>query len=120
MAKRVLLGQATTARGGNSVYGLWVSKPTKNVETCDDDELLFDSNKPRHFQILKSGTSDGNSFTVETKTDKRVMVFLGGATNDYSSFTSASKKAVQTVSGNTATITIDSGVKYMITNIEAE
>ena len=48
------------------------------------------------------------------------MVFLGGATNDYSSFTSASKKAVQTVSGNTATITIDSGVKYMITNIEAE
>ncbi len=116
MANRVLLGKATTARGGSSVYGLWVSKPTKNVETCDDEDLLFDSTKPKHAQILKSGTGDGNSFTVETKTNKRVMVFLGGNTNDYGS----DKHATQTVSGNTATITIPNGLKYIVTNIEAD
>ena len=116
MANRVLLGKATTARGGSSVYGLWVSKPTKNVETCAEEDLLFDSTKPSHAQIRKSGTSDGNAFTVETKTNKRVMVFLGGNTNDYGS----NKFATQTVSGNTATITISNGTKYIVTNIEAD
>lgn len=42
---RILLGQGTTARGGTSKYGLWVSKPTKNVLTCTDDELIFDMDK---------------------------------------------------------------------------
>jgi hypothetical protein len=129
MTKRVLLGQATSKRGGNSVYGLWVSKPdegstTYNVETCEDEDLLFDSTKPRHAQILASGTSNGNSFTVETKTNKRVMVFMGGNTNDYNAFgtigTNSSIPATQTISGNTATITIPNGVKYMVTNIEAD
>ena len=41
MANRILLGQGTTARGGTSKYGLWVSKPTKDVLTCTDDELIF-------------------------------------------------------------------------------
>ena len=45
MANRILLGQGTTARGGTSKYGLWVSKPTKNVLTCTDDELIFDMDK---------------------------------------------------------------------------
>ena len=45
MANRVLLGQGKTARGGTSKYGLWISKPTKNVLTCTDDELIFDMDK---------------------------------------------------------------------------
>ena len=45
MANRILIGQGTTARGGTSKYGLWVSKPTKNVLTCTDDELIFDMDK---------------------------------------------------------------------------
>tara|TARA_R110000824_G_scaffold37643_7_gene115733 strand:+ start:481 stop:855 length:375 start_codon:yes stop_codon:yes gene_type:complete len=124
MVQRVLLGKANTKRGGSSVYGLWVSKPTKNVLSCEDEELLFDSTKPRHAQILASGTSNGSSFTVETKTNKRVMVFIGGHTNEYSSFgtvgTNSSIPATQTVSSNTATITIPNNVKYIVTNIEAD
>ena len=48
MSGRVLLGKATTARGGSSVFGLWVSKPGAEVTTCDEQDLLFDSTKPRH------------------------------------------------------------------------
>ena len=44
------------------------------------------------------------------------MVFLGGNTYDYGS----DKHATQTVSGNTATITIPNGLKYIVTNIEAD
>ena len=50
MANRILLGQGTTARGGTSKYGLWVSKPGQNVLSCSDDNLIFDMDK--------GGTSD--------------------------------------------------------------
>ena len=58
MANRVLLGRGTTARGGTSKYGLWVSKPTKNVLTCTDDELIFDMDK--------GGTADIKGILVDT------------------------------------------------------
>lgn len=45
MANRVLLGKGTTARGGTSKYGLWISRPGKDVTTCSDDELIFDTDK---------------------------------------------------------------------------
>jgi hypothetical protein len=41
---------------------------------------------------------------------------LGGNTNDYGT----ELFATQTVSGNTATITITNGTKYIVTNIEAD
>lgn len=42
MANRVLLGKGTSARG-TSNYGLWISRPGKDVLTCSDDELIFDT-----------------------------------------------------------------------------
>ena len=42
MANRVLIGKGTSARG-TSNYGIWVSRPGKNVLTCSDDELIFDT-----------------------------------------------------------------------------
>ena len=44
MANRVLMGKGTSARG-TSNYGLWVSRPGKDVLTCSDDELIFDTDK---------------------------------------------------------------------------
>ena len=42
MANRVILGKG---RGtGGSDYGLWISKPGKEVLTCDPEDLMFDSN----------------------------------------------------------------------------
>ena len=45
MANRILLGKASTARGGSTKYGLWVSKPGEDVTTCSDDKLLFNTDK---------------------------------------------------------------------------
>lgn len=50
MANRVLLGRASTARGGDTKYGLWISKPGQDVTTCTDDQLIFNTDK--------GGTSD--------------------------------------------------------------
>ena len=44
MANRVLLGKGTRARG-TSNYGLWISRPGKDVLTCSDDQLIFDTDK---------------------------------------------------------------------------
>ena len=45
MANRVLLGRASTARGGDTKYGLWISKPGQDVTTCTDDQLVFNTDK---------------------------------------------------------------------------
>jgi hypothetical protein len=42
MANRILIGRGSTARG-TSNYGLWVSRPGKDVTTCTADELIFDT-----------------------------------------------------------------------------
>ena len=44
MANRVLIGKGTTARGSSN-YGAWVSRPGKDVLTCSDDQLIFDTDK---------------------------------------------------------------------------
>lgn len=49
MTRRVLLGQ----RGGS--YGLWVSRPTVDVVTAGDDDLLFSSSDTENFMIIDSG-----------------------------------------------------------------
>ena len=45
MANRLLLGRASTARGGDTKYGLWISKPGQDVTTCTDDQLVFNTDK---------------------------------------------------------------------------
>tara|TARA_B100000963_G_scaffold118801_1_gene103463 strand:+ start:24 stop:512 length:489 start_codon:yes stop_codon:yes gene_type:complete len=45
MANRVLLGKASTARGGDTKYGLWISKPGEDVTSCSDDKLIFNTDK---------------------------------------------------------------------------
>ena len=54
MANRVLIGKGTTQRGGTDKFGMWVSRPGKNVFTCSDDELIMDTDK--------GGTSDIKGF----------------------------------------------------------
>ena len=72
MANRILLGQASTTRGGSSKYGLWVSKPTKNVLTCTDDELIFNTDKGASgdikdfFQLQNMNTSAATATTTTT------------------------------------------------------
>lgn len=67
MANRVLLGKGTTARG-TSNYGLWVSKPGQNVETCAQDQLLFDSTLDTYGQVLARGSvSTSTNITVPTR-----------------------------------------------------
>ena len=73
MANRILLGQGTTARGGTSKYGLWVSKPTKDVLTCTDDELIFDMDKGGSADIkgpfqLQTVTGTATASTTATVT----------------------------------------------------
>ena len=50
MANRIRLGDL-----GSSTYGLKVSKPNKNVLTCADKELLFDSTRNRSALIYAGG-----------------------------------------------------------------
>tara|TARA_Y100000114_G_scaffold145811_1_gene155815 strand:+ start:351 stop:839 length:489 start_codon:yes stop_codon:yes gene_type:complete len=74
MANRVLLGKASTARGGSTKYGLWISKPGQDVTTCTDDQLIFNTDKGAGgdikslFQILRpvsnqTTVSVSNSFS---------------------------------------------------------
>ena len=128
MSKRVLLGKATTERGGSSVFGLWVSKPGAEVKTCDEQDLLFDSTKPRHGQVLKSGQASavsGTNSTVEVTVpaSTNVMVYLGGNTN-FNKAVSLMTVA-QTISTNTMTLTFSTSsstgiaTPYIVTSLEA-
>ena len=113
MANRVLLGKATTARGGSSVYGLWVSKPTFNVETCDDEDLMFDSTKGKFAQVLANQNGSGSAQSVTVPAGKRLMLFINPSDSR------CRHTATQTVSGNTMSVTVSNGVKYVLMNIEA-
>ena len=128
MSGRVLLGRATTERGGSSVYGLWVSKPGVEVTTCDEQDLLFDSTKPRHGQVLKSGLASavsGTNSTIQVTVPEstNVMVYLGGNTN-FNKAVSLMTVA-QTISTNTMTLTFSTSsstgiaTPYIITTLEA-
>ena len=65
MANRILLGQ----RGSD--YGLWVSKPGKNVLTANDPEdMLFSSTSAvnQYGEILAKGSFTFSATSGETKT----------------------------------------------------
>jgi len=50
MAERVLIGKRGTD------YGLYVSKPTVDVTSATDAELMFNSDDTESFNVLQSGT----------------------------------------------------------------
>ena len=68
MANRVLLGKGTTARGGTSKYGLWISRPGKDVTTCSNDELIFDTDKGGSADIKGMFQLQTVTATAETTT----------------------------------------------------
>lgn len=68
MANRVLLGKGTTARGGTSKYGLWISRPGKDVTTCSNDELIFDTDKGGSADIKGMFQLQTVTGTVDTTT----------------------------------------------------
>ena len=124
------MGKGTSARGSSN-YGLWVSKPGADVKTCDEQDLLFDSTKPRHGQILKSGVASatgaggGTNSTIQVTVpaSTNVMVYLGGNTN-FNKAVSLMTVA-QTISTNTMTLTFSTSssagiaTPYIITSLEA-
>tara|TARA_Y100001937_G_scaffold39192_1_gene55747 strand:- start:2818 stop:3273 length:456 start_codon:yes stop_codon:yes gene_type:complete len=69
MANRILLGRASTARGGDTKYGLWISKPGQDVTTCTDDQLIFNTDKggtgdiKSLFQLQNANTSASTAVT---------------------------------------------------------
>ena len=127
MAKRVLVGKAND--GSSDIYGLWVSKPTVDVidgsdELCKQEDMMFDSRKGKHGVILGSGTGTGSGQTVTVPAGKRTMMFLVPVASDMGgaalSSASAPPSATQTLSGTTMTVTVTSGKKWIVTNIEAD
>ena len=74
MANRILLGDI-----GSSQFGLKVSKPSVNVLTATDKQLLFDSRKNRTAQIY-AGAAGVNFVNSTTQTDSEVV---GTVTSDF-------------------------------------
>lgn len=76
---RVILGKAPEVEAGGSLTnhragntGLFISKPTTNVMSCSDGDLLFDSTAPDFMQVMKKGIDTipnaANLTVSETKT----------------------------------------------------
>ena len=133
MAKRVLVGKAND--GSSDIYGLWISKPAisggfdGNVidgsgELCKQEDMMFDSRKGKHGMFLGSGTGTGSGQTVTVPAGKRTMMFLVPVASDMGgaalSSASAPPSATQTLSGTTMPVTVTSGKKWIVTNIEAD
>ncbi len=127
MAKRLLAGKAND--GSSDIYGLWISKPTVDIVDgsnvlCDQEDMMFDSRKGKHGMFLGSGTGTGSGQTVTVPAGKRTMMFLVPVASDMGgaalSSASAPPSATQTLSGTTMTVTVTSGKKWIVTNIEAD
>ena len=75
MANRLVLGKGRGTSGTD--YGLWVSKPGKDVLTCDPEDLLFDSNNRKYGEILASGTfSQSTTVVVDAPNGEPPFVYL--------------------------------------------
>ena len=108
MVDRVLLGKGSTTRG-TSNYGLWVSRPGYNVQTCTADQLLFSSDADDQVDhalvLLEIPSASQAAATTRTITTgvptlaagESVMVFKPVGSND------------------TANITLNSGTNVQIT-----
>ena len=127
MAKRVLVGKAND--GSSDIYGLWVSKPTVDVidgsgELCKQEDMMFDSRKGKHGMFLGSGTGTGSGQTVTVPAGKRTMIFMTPNASDMGAGAYSQQQtilgATQTLNGTTMTVTVTSGKKWIVTNIEAD
>lgn len=114
MANRVLLGQASTARGGSSKFGLWISKPGENVLTTGEDNLIFNTDKGSSgdikalYQLL---TVSANAATVST-------TIAANTTVNVSITTVSAAHGLIAFGGYTTSLT-DSGAKLEINSINA-
>ena len=127
MAKRLLVGKAND--GSSDIYGLWVSKPTVDIVDgsnvlCDQEDMMFDSRKGKHGMFLGSGTGTGSAQTVTVPAGKRTMMFMTPNASDMGAGAYSQQQtipgATQTLSGTTMTVTVTSGIKWIVTNIEAD
>lgn len=108
MVDRVLLGKGSTTRG-TSNYGLWVSRPGYNVQTCTADQLLFSSDADDQvdhalvlLEIPAASQSNNSTRTITSgvptlASGETTFVFKPVGAND------------------TATITLNSGLNVEIT-----
>ena len=94
MANRLLLGKNTNSNHGHSTsspgYGLYISRPGKDVETCTADELIFNTD---------NGASTSISRAIGLFQIPAIPIAGGGTDSSVSSTVSA---------GSTATISISS------------
>lgn len=75
MANRIVLGKGRNTT--DTDYGLWISKPGKDVLTCDPEDLLFDSNNRKYGEVLASGVFSGSaSVVVEAPNGEPPFVYL--------------------------------------------
>ena len=84
MANRVLLGRASTARGGDTKYGLWISKPGQDVTTCTDDQLVFNTDKGATADIKALFQLQNANTTASTAVTSVSSNILAGATTTVS------------------------------------
>lgn len=84
MANRLLLGRASTARGGDTKYGLWISKPGQDVTTCTDDQLVFNTDKGATADIKALFQLQNANTTASTAVTSVSSNILAGATTTVS------------------------------------
>ena len=84
MANRLLLGRASTARGGDTKYGLWISKPGQDVTTCTDDQLVFNTDKGATGDIKALFQLQNADTTASTAVTSVSSNILAGATQTVS------------------------------------
>ena len=122
MAKRVILGKAND--GSSDIYGLFVSKPGVDIINgsgvlCDQEDMLFDSRKGKFAQIFANQDGTGSAQSVTVPAGKRLMFFCNSEVTSSAYDSRTRHYATQTVSSNTMSITVDSGIRYVLMNIEA-
>lgn len=108
MVDRVLVGKGSATRGTTN-YGLWVSRPGYNVQTCTADQLLFSSDADDQvdhalvlLEIPSASQAAATTRTITTgvptlASGESAMVFKPVGSND------------------TANITLNSGINVQIT-----
>ena len=112
MANRLLLGRASTARGGDTKYGLWISKPGQDVTTCTDDQLVFNTDKGATADIKALFQLQNADTTASTAVTSVSSNILAGATTtvSFSNITFANGVVAFGRSGVVTTSTTTGGV----------
>ena len=86
---------------------------------CDQEDMLFDSRKGKFAQIFANQDGTGSAQSVTVPAGKRLMFFCNSEVTSSAYDSRTRHYATQTVSSNTMSITVDSGIRYVLMNIEA-